>query len=534
MSQIIALFAVCKQIKTNSMKRLTRIFGVLLLMMVVVAACSKDSFEPSPSPSPSGGGGGTTPTPTPTPSDEIQKATDFAYDALDTYYLWKDKIKNAMETELDTYKCTDPIAAVNKIRYKEGGGYASKQDEDRWTQLYDDISPFQESVQGVNTTNGMSLTVGKFTNSDPQAYFFIVNFTYENSPAAKSGIKRGDVIIDYNGEDITDENLEDAYYGTTTATYGLADWKADGIHDRNESVTLSSVKMYCDPVICSKIFDVNGKKVGYLMYDNFDVESVDKLVKLGKDFKSAGVKELIIDLRYNGGGYVFTEEVLASIFAPKASVDAKNLYMTEIYNDVLTNAFGKSDKNFNKTYLSYEHEFGSKGDDVYKKISTKDANIGLEKIYAIVTGNTASASESLLVGLNPFMNGMVTIGQQSYGKYCTGYILGVDDVYNSAPAAISKWGIYVMVSTYADRDGKNMARPVGIVPDKSAKDTPWDGYDIGDENETMLKEALKAAGKSYANTRSVEFLPQVNVKPMHNKYRFAKRIMQAPKVEKMK
>ena len=115
------------------MKRLTRIFGVLLLMMVVVAACSKDSYEPSPSPSPSGGGGGTTPTPTPTPSDEIQKANDFAYDALDTYYLWKDQIKNAMDTELDTYKCTDPIAAVNKIRYKEGGGYASKQDEDRWT-----------------------------------------------------------------------------------------------------------------------------------------------------------------------------------------------------------------------------------------------------------------------------------------------------------------------------------------------------------------------------------------------------------------
>ena len=90
---------------------------------------------------------------------------------------------------------------------------------------------------------------------------------------------------------------------------------------------------------------------------------------------------------------------------------------------------------------------------------------------------------------------------------------------------------YVMVATYADRDNKNLARPVGIVPSIEEDDTPWDGFNIGNENETMLKAALTAAGKKYssvATTRSLYLTPRINIKPMHNKYKFGKRIKQLP------
>lgn len=517
------------------MKRLTYFLGTLLLMSIVAVSCSKDSYEPNVTPTPTPGGGGTVtpPTPSTTISEEIQTGTQFAYDALDVYYLWNKEISSAMNSQLDPSTCEDPIATVKKIRYKDGGGFEASRDEDRWTEIFDDVTPFIESVQGVNTTNGMSVSVGQFTGSSPQSYFFIVNYTYKDSPADKAGIKRGDIIISYNGKDITESNLEDAYYGSTKGTYGIGSWEEDGIHDLNKNIELDAVKMYCDPVIVSKTFDVNGKKVGYLMYDSFDVESADKLIQVAKQFKSEGVKELILDLRYNGGGYVFTEELLASMFAPSSAVQAKELYMQEIYNEVLTKEFSKSDKDFNKTFLSYDHEYGNKGEDGYKKVSTKDANIGLDKIYAIVTGNSASASESLLVGLSPFVN-ITTIGEQTYGKYCTGYILTTDNVYNNPPSIISKWGAYVMVTTYADRDNKNMARPVGILPNIEESDSPWDGFGLGNENETMLKAALTAAGKSYANTRSLQTRPRVNIKPMHDKNKFARRIMQTPKMEKMK
>ena len=518
------------------MKKIVREFGSLLLLLIMVAACSKDSYEPNPTPS------------GPTISREIQKADQFAQDALNIYYLWKDEIASAIESELDPESCTDPIATVEKILYKEGGGYKSNQDEDRWTQLFEDITPFEESVQGVATTNGLNLfysTFNKEKETDPQSYFFIVNFVYADSPAAKAGLKRGDIIVSYNGKDITNANLVDAYYGETVAKYKLGSLKDGIIKDSDKEVTLTPVKMYLDPVICSKTFDIDGKKVGYLMYDSFDLDSAKKLIEVCKQFKSEGVKELILDLRYNGGGYVFTEELMASMFAPAANVKAGELYMQEIYNKKLTDEFTKQlGKNFNKTYLSFDHEMGEEGSKGYVKYNTEDANIGLDKIYAIIDTNTASASESLLVGLSPFVD-IVTIGQQSHGKYCTGYIMSpykendkgepTNCLYTQPVPEIEKWGIYVMVATYADRDGKNLARPVGIVPSVEAEDTPWDGYDIGNENETMLKAALSAAGKKYAlkaTTRSLDLRPRIDLKPMHNKYKFGKRIKQLPPLQK--
>ena len=139
------------------MKKITRLFGSLLILLMMVAACSKDSYEPNPTPS------------GPTISSEIQQADQFAQKALSLYYLWKDEIASAIDSELDPETCTDPIATVEKIRYKEGGGYKSNQDEDRWTQLFEDITPFEESVQGVATTNGLNLSVGSFTGSSPQS-----------------------------------------------------------------------------------------------------------------------------------------------------------------------------------------------------------------------------------------------------------------------------------------------------------------------------------------------------------------------------
>ena len=72
------------------------------------------------------------------------------------------------------------------------------------------------------------------------------------------------------------------------------------------------------PLQCTKIqflyiktFDVGGKKVGYLAYSSFDLDSAEKLVDICCQFKQEGISELILDLRYNGGGYVFTENVLA-------------------------------------------------------------------------------------------------------------------------------------------------------------------------------------------------------------------------------
>ena len=175
--------------------------------------------------------------------------------------------------------------------------------------------------------------------------------------------------------------------------------------------------MYENPIICNKTFDVNGKKIGYLAYSSFDLNSIPELINICKEFKSEGVKELILDLRYNGGGYVITECVLASMFAPQANVTNNDIFEKEDYNEFFTEYYKK---NGTSTVTRFETEYNY--DEIDLNVSTKDANIGLDKIYGIISGNSASASEALLSGLMPYMD-IELIGQQSHGKYCTGWML---------------------------------------------------------------------------------------------------------------
>ena len=63
--------------------------------------------------------------------------------------------------------------------------------------------------------------------------------------------------------------------------------------------------------------------------------------------------------------------------------------------------------------------------------------------------------------------------------------------------------MYVMISKFADRNGRNASIPDGIPVDVQADDNPFDGYQLGDENETMLRAALQAAGKVYPQAASL-------------------------------
>ena len=129
----------------------------------------------------------------------------------------------------------------------------------------------------------------------------------------------------------------------------------------------------------------------------------------------------------------------------------------------------------------------------------------LKKVTFIVTDGSASASEGLIVGLGPYMD-VTLVGNQTYGKYCAGWMMSAEDFWGTQAkenySMIGNWGIYVMVSKFADKSGNNAAMPDGIPVDINASDNPLDGYQLGDENETMLKAALTAAGKPTVGTRA--------------------------------
>ena len=294
------------------------------------------------------------------------------------------------------------------------------------------------------------------------------------------------------------DNIYDAF-NSRSIELGVTKLDGDHISEEVRTVSLQAVDMYEDPILVSKTFDVNGKKVGYLAYTGFDLNSSRSLPDVFRKFKSEDVRDLILDLRYNGGGYAFTENVLASMIAPQANVLAGDIFQTEVYNSILAQAWKKQGEDTN-TYFSYVHELSSQK----LMIDVSDANLGIDKLYVIVTGGTASASEGLIVGLRPYME-VALFGQQTYGKYCAGILLAPEDFYNKNYdySLIKDWGIYVMISKFADCNGRNDSIPDGIPVDVEVDDNPFDGYQLGDENETMLRAALQAAGKVYPQAASV-------------------------------
>ena len=417
--------------------------------------------------------------------DSLNAINTFAYNTMSVYYLWKDEISDG----LSTWRRDDnPISKVKSIRYKGSDG----KDIDKWTVLTEDIEAMKTSTQGISTTYGFDFKL-YYVDSSQKAVCMVVTLVYPDSPAEKAGFKRSDVFLKIAGQTLTPDNFVHLLYDEF-----LYAPKCTITDEAGKTYQLTAVEMYENPVLVTKVFEFGGKKVGYLLFNSFTLNACYDLVEAGKFFTSEGIDDLILDMRYNGGGYVVTESVLASMLAPIAEVKAGSVFETAVYNDILAKAWGEDNNCF-------AEEFTFKDSGGEHTIYLEGANPGIKHLYAILTGDSASASESILVGLMPYLDVKI-FGEQSHGKYCTGIMYSAKDWYTDYDEVLDdkqrklgkefadKWGIYVMVSRYADKNGNTPCMPDGFVPDYPVADNPVEPYQLGDEREAMLSAVLTRLG----------------------------------------
>ena len=238
----------------------------------------------------------------------------FAWNVMDKYYLWRDEIASAMSSWKNW---EEPIEKVAKIRYKNAMG----KDIDRWTLLTDDIGSLKGNLSGHTRTLGMDYQL-YYTDKTQTRVCAAITFTYAGSPAEKAGLGRGDVILTVDGREMTPSNylqlVRERLLGGGTVTIGLSD---------ERTVTLTAVDMYENPVHTACVLETaGGRKVGYLHYTSFTLDSCEDLVDAFDGFVRAGIDDLVLDLRYNSGGYVITENVLASMLAPVSAVEAESVF----------------------------------------------------------------------------------------------------------------------------------------------------------------------------------------------------------------
>ena len=174
-------------------------------------------------------------------------------------------------------------------------------------------------------------------------------------------------------------------------------------------INLSKEQLQENPVAITKVFDEGSKKIGYLLYNQFANSFDGELNASFGVFKDNNITDLIIDLRYNGGGSVRTATYLASMIN---GTNTGKLFSQEIWNEKVMNATAPEYflNNFTNQILNKDSNGTILLDEPINSLS-------LQKVYFIITAATASASELVINGMRPYIDvrlvGTKTIGKQA-------------------------------------------------------------------------------------------------------------------------
>ena len=235
------------------------------------------------------------------------------------------------------------------------------------------------------------------------------SYVRRGSPAEAAGLRRGDLIYAVNGTQLTTSNYRNymtSLYQSPSGSYKFSflrfEDNGEGGYSLNayESGTaMSSVHIY-DPVLHASILtdpDNSSTKIGYLVYESFDLNSQEFLEETINDFAEAGITDLILDLRFNAGGAVAQSRWLSGCIAGAANYS--KTFTKVVYNDNSTE--------------DWKFDYGYSNDTDALGLPT---DLGLDRLFVITSYNTASAAELVISSLKGIDFPVKMIGCRTEGK----------------------------------------------------------------------------------------------------------------------
>ena len=334
--------------KTDQFLRGRSLIAVIfsLLLLTLFNGCKKDKLE-SPISS----------------EDSIYVVID---EIMNSWYLWYKEVP-----DVDIFQYNEPADLLGALVYKP---------IDKWSFIED------KAVIDAIFQDGESYGFGFTIRFDPDGNLRIL-YVYENTEAYNLGLRKGYIIKSINGTSVKDYQDYESFFDSNPATFTFEITDFDGI---TSEVSLSKATIQQNGVFYKNIYNVSGKQTGYLVYDSFLGYTATELDEAFEYFKQNNITELIVDLRYNSGGYISLAEQFANMAAPLTT--AGHTMYSRIHNDIV-----------GPTY------------DSTTNFATHELNLNLDRIFFLTTRFTASASELVINVLDPYMD-VYLIGTPTTGK----------------------------------------------------------------------------------------------------------------------
>jgi len=301
-------------------------------------------------------------------NDDEQKVNvnQEVYNLMDDMYLWYSRMP---KVDPNSYK--DPVELMNALRVNP---------PDRWsyvtTRAEFDAYYNQGAYVGFGFGSGFS----------PAGDLYIT-FVFKNSPLATLGIDRGWQIISIDGQVPTPENFSSLIGPSEAGVSKKFVFKSPIGDTLEQTFTKSQIDM--NSVLMDSVYTFSNTKVGYFVLESFIGPTEAELADIFSKFKAESANELVVDLRYNGGGEVEVAKYLASLIAGSSA--------------------------FGKVFGTYYHNDKHQGDNSSITFTYEDNSITLNRVVFITTSGTASASELVINGLKPHI-GVSLVGSKTHGK----------------------------------------------------------------------------------------------------------------------
>ncbi len=424
-------------------------------LAIALTACGGGNSGSSGSTS-GGNTGGTTTTSGGTSTNQcsLSARQDWVRNELNEWYLFPDllnlTVNKAQYTNIDDY--IDALVAP-----------ARAQNKDRYFTYITSIKEENDLIaNGSNASFGLRFALDSSNR-------LMVTEAFEGAPGLAAGIDRGSEIVAINGTTVAQlianggSNALIAALEPTQRSFTFRTSSAAA----QQTVTISKADFSLDPISDRygvRIFDNGGTKVGYVNLRTFIIQSANQQLRDAfAQFRAEGVQQVILDLRYNGGGLVSIAELLGDLMAEG--------HVGKVFSHTIM----RPSKSVNNETVNF---------------SAQPQAIAASKIAVIGRSGTASASELVTNALIPYLGANIgLIGTNTYGK-------PVGQIARDRAACDDRLRVVAFQTMNADNQGEYYSGLANVMRATcSAGDdltTP-----LGDANETSISVALDyLAGRS--------------------------------------